>query len=354
MIIEQNTMPIVISKDYRRMDQKLTVFVRGFWDKEIIPVRERFEEGHYNLKPPRGSEGYTQLEEALKTAAWSVCFAYTPNNELGRANLGFYDWCGEKSEKTTRFNNPEEASKIVKSTAKFFGTDLVGIAPYDERWVYGTWYDFSSRESVPPEFPFKVKSVIVLGIEMDQDACMTSPSLIACAAIGLGYSRMGEIGKKLATFLRMLGYNAIPCGNDTALSIPIAVQAGLGEMGRSGMLITPQYGPRVRLFKIFTDLPLKPDKPISFGVSKFCMKCRKCAQSCPAGAITFEPRPTMVGPSISNSPGILKWYTNPESCFEFWAINGDDCINCIACCPYNKWASWHHGLTQKLTKSIWG
>lgn len=354
MIIEHNQMPVVIANDFKCIEQKHTVFIRGIWDPEIIPIMNKFEEAHNNLKLPRGIEGYTSLEAALKTAAWSVCSQCAPDNEYGCANQGFYKWDGEKRLEKESFADKNEASLIIKNAAKLLGASLVGIAEYDPKWVYSSWYDFSKRQSVPPEFPFKIESVIVVAVEMDRDACFTSPSLISSAAAGLGYSQMAQTGKKLATFIRMLGYNAIPSGNDTALSIPIAVQAGLGEVGRNGMLITPQYGPRVRLLKVFTDLPLQADKPITFGVSQFCIKCRKCAQTCPAGAIPLDPKPTMEGPSISNCSGILKWYTDPEKCIKFWAVNGGDCSNCIACCPYNKWSSWHHDVVQKVTESIGG
>lgn len=50
--------------------------------------------------------------------------------------------------------------------------------------------------------------------------------------------------------------------NDTALAIPYAIKAGLGEYGRHGLLITPEYGPRVRIGKIFTDMPLAHDVPV--------------------------------------------------------------------------------------------
>ena len=51
----------------------------------------------------------------------------------------------------------------------------------------------------------------------------------------------------MAQFLHHLGYKAIPCGNDTAVSIPYAIQAGSGELGRNGLLIIPEYGPHVRV-----------------------------------------------------------------------------------------------------------
>ena len=73
--------------------------------------------------------------------------------------------------------------------------------------------------------------------------------------------------------------------NDTALAIPYAIKAGLGEYGRLGLLITKEFGPRVRLGKIFTNLPLAPDRPIRFGVKEFCDTCRRCSEGCPVNAI---------------------------------------------------------------------
>jgi hypothetical protein len=78
----------------------------------------------------------------------------------------------------------------------------------------------------------------------------------------------------LACFIRGLGYQAIPCGNDTALSVPLAMAAGLGESSRMGLLITPKFGSRVRICKLFTDLPLESDDYRPFWVHQFCQTCK--------------------------------------------------------------------------------
>lgn len=354
MIIEHDALQAVVSADYKRMDQRLTILMRGMWDPEIIPILEKFRERRFNMKQLSCLQGYTEVEAALHSAAWSVCREYSGGNEYGFGNRGFYGWEGEKKPQRVEFASLQEASDTIKKAALFLGANLAGIASYDERWVYASWYDCEKKADVPARFPVRLKSVIVLAVAMDYSACLTSPSLISGAASGLGYSRMAEIGVKMATFVRRLGYTAIPCGNDTALSIPLALQAGLGEAGRSGLLVTPQYGSRVRLCTIFTDMPLQPDKPITFGVGKFCQKCRKCAQACPVGAIPLEARPTMKGPSISTCPGVLKWYIKPENCLQYWAGIGGGCINCIACCPYNKAASWHHDMVSQVAEAIGG
>jgi len=65
----------------------------------------------------------------------------------------------------------------------------------------------------------------------------------------------------------------------------VAVQAGLGWMGRNNLLVTPRHGARVRLVTVLTDLPLKADQPLSAE----CGSCRNCLSICPAGAISDRP-----------------------------------------------------------------
>ncbi len=108
---------------------------------------------------------------------------------------------------------------------------------------------------------------------MDHDLTRTAPSALAGTATGLGYSLDSVVLLTIAQYIRNLGYQAIPSMNDTALAIPYALEAGLGEYGRHGLLMTPEFGPRLRLGKIFTDMPLQRDHPKSAGVERFCDGC---------------------------------------------------------------------------------
>jgi epoxyqueuosine reductase len=143
----------------------------------------------------------------------------------------------------------------------------------------------------------------------------------------------------MAQFLRNLRYNAIPMGNDTALSVPLAIDAGLGQLGRNGLLITPEYGPRVRLCKLFTDLPLEPDTPADFGLGDTCRGCRRCADACEAEAISDAREPSYEIACPSNNAGILRWAVHADRCYDYWIRNTAACSNCISACPFTTGAA---------------
>ena len=114
----------------------------------------------------------------------------------------------------------------------------MGICQVHPNCVYSQEYNTITSEHYPIELPEGCHNAIVLAISMDYEQIRTSPTGIAGAEVGRGYSMMAYVANLLALFIRGLGYRAIPCGNDTALSVPLAMAAGLGETGRLGFLIT--------------------------------------------------------------------------------------------------------------------
>ncbi|RJE47276.1 reductive dehalogenase [Dehalobacter sp. MCB1] len=351
-ITEHDTMPVEISADYQRMEQKNTVIIRGrTGDPKIKPYFDSYLGKRDGLIPQKGGDGWSEIDAALDIAAWSVENDFNKGSAAGIAGNGLYSWEGKVNPNMVTFESPEAASKTIKKAAAFLGASLVGIAPYDERWVYSTVVNMKTRESVPNNLPFKPKSVIVMALEMNYEAFQTAPALIGAAAAGNIYSNMSATAHKVATFVRRLGYQAIPCGNDTALSVPLAIHAGLGELSRIGILVTPKFGPRVRLCKVFTDMPLAVDKPITFGVKEFCTTCMKCADACPSEAISKEKEPSFQLGSVSTNPGVKKWAADGEKCASFWGENGGDCGICIKVCPYNKLDEWQHDLAKLGTRT---
>jgi reductive dehalogenase len=335
-----------------RFDQKNEMFKRPFWDGKMEPLGKRFyQEAKYQDTP-----GYRKLDYAFRFGAWNLEFGAAFGNS--RSNFGLYAWNGvpPKIEHWVKAGGQvkesrQEMTSIIKRVGRFYGADLVGICRLHQNWVYSHEYNTITQTHYPIEIPPGCDNVIVMAIAMDYDAMRTSPCAIEGAATGLGYSQMAFITNLMAVFIRNLGYKAIPCGNDTALSIPLAMAAGLGEAGRHGLLITEKFGPRVRLCKIFTDLPLVYDSYQRFGVTEFCRVCKKCATYCPSRAIPFGDM-TEEGYNISNHSGTLKWYSNYEKCFHFWSKNRNDCANCIRVCAFNKPAGRLHDFTRWHIKHI--
>jgi reductive dehalogenase len=225
---------------------------------------------------------------------------------------------------------------------------MVGITGYDERWTYTNQFNDGAAREKPQELPAGLDHVIVTAQAMDYDLLRTVPSALSGSATGLGYSHDAMVVIGLAQYIRNLGYNAVASMNDTALAIPYAIKAGLGEYGRNGLLITPKFGPRVRLGKIFTDLPLAHDAPIKFGVKQFCDQCNKCAKACPVKAISHG-APSLHRYNQSNLKGVRKWSVDGEKCFGYWAAQNTECSICIRVCPYNKdYRKWWHRIGIRL------
>ena len=303
------------------------------------------EKMHQNLenRMQEEDEGFSREENARDLGANAMNLIL---GSYGFPNYQFLQW---KSiivpEHLTKMPVKESAEKLtamVKNTAKLYGADLTGITKLDEKWIYSKDMEkpFILTDDEEPEekeegfyIPKTMDRAIVMAFLMDEKMISESPELDASVSTSFGYSRMGITAVSLAEYIRALGYRAIPCMNDTAMSIPLAVDAGLGELGRHGLLITPEYGSNIRLTKVLTDMPLDTDQPIDFGITEFCENCVVCADHCPSDAISNGER-TMECSQITGNSGIKKWYIKGERCLKFWQANGASCANCIAVCPF--------------------
>jgi epoxyqueuosine reductase len=334
--------------DYR-FDQKNEMFKRSIWDPAIRHHGKRF----YEEILFQDKAGYRKLDYAFLNGMWNVERGFGAN---GRSNAGLYAWDGvpDKIKRSARIGDPvqgspREMSRIVKKVAKLLGAEPTGICNVHPHWVYSHEFNPVTKEHSPFDIPEETRTAIVMAIPMDYEAIRCSPGGVSAAATGLGYSQMAFTANLLAAFITGLGYRAIPSGNDSTLSVPLAMAAGLGEASRMGLLITEKYGPRVRICKVFTNLPLELDTYRPFGAWKFCEGCKKCATQCPSQAIPHGEM-TVKGPNISNQSGILKWYVDAEKCFSFWARNRMSCSVCIRVCPFNKKPGVLHDAIRSVIK----
>lgn len=305
-----------------------------------------------------GAPGHSMADWALWQAAWvsSSTKALFDWNGTGMMAGGFFPPRAEYIQTVGKWQGTaDEAAIMVKKAARILGAADAGIAPLRQLWFYSV--DMMNR---PVEFvdieqpvathevlqiPNSMKYLIVMAVPMNFELARVGSGAAGGAAVGQGYSRMAEVASKVADFIRNLGYQAIPMGNDTGLSVPMAVEAGLGEQVRTSFIAHPVLGTNLRLCKVLTDLPLTTDKPITFGAHEFCLSCKKCAENCPVQAITFEDDYNEPACATS-STGSKRWYVNAEKCGQWWKDGAMPCNRCVVACPFNKPQTWMHDVVK--------
>ncbi len=172
---------------------------------------------------------------------------------------------------------------------------MVGFAPV-ERWDEAgeVPLDFRPRALWPP-----AKSVIVIGMEMPLPIVETTPSILHKELYDTSNRGLDQLAYDLTRFLNRSGqasfffprdgYGSLRALREKNLAafshVMAAKYAGLGTIGASHNLLTPEFGPRVRLVSVFTEALLPPD-PLTD--KELCIRCAACAKCCPKGAIRMR------------------------------------------------------------------
>jgi len=183
-------------------------------------------------------------------------------------------------------------------------------------------------------------------VEMDHRTMQSAPEAPVVAESALQYVNAARIAIAIAERIREAGYPAQAHidGNYRVIAPLVALDAGLGEIGRMGILMTPKLGPRVRLGVVTTDLPLAVDQPGDEpSVIDCCLRCNKCADNCPSNAIPRGPREEIEGG--------LRWTLDAEACFRYWNLIGTDCGICMAVCPFSHPDNAAHNLVRRAIRT---
>jgi len=233
---------------------------------------------------------------------------------------------------------PAEICRLLKEHAIQSGAHSVGITrlkPYHFYTFSGRGKRYGKAVEISHQF------AIALTVEMDFDAVASAPLAPTVAESARQYLNSGLIALNIADYIRSLGYSARAHidGNYLLICPLVARDAGLGEIGRMGLLMTPKLGPRIRIAVVTTDLPLTQDKYIPDpSVEDFCRHCKKCAINCPAGAIPMgEPK---------DYNGIKRWKINDANCYSYWCTVGTDCAQCMRVCPFSHPNTIFHNLIR--------
>ncbi|WP_245673327.1 4Fe-4S dicluster domain-containing protein [Endozoicomonas ascidiicola] len=249
--------------------------------------------------------------------------------------------------KPAEFKTPQHASDLVKKMAHKFGASIVGVTKLDPAFVFknrmrmgGT--DDNWDDSIPKHW----KNIIVFGVPMNWDPMYAAAGYSTSYD---GYFRAKTISGLLAAWLGEMGYAArpqFPGGDYETVLPPIAIQAGMGESARNGILVTPEVGPNIRLAAVITNLDIEPDKPVNLHIRAFCEDCKICADTCPSGSISKADKPDAV------IRGFERFDFNQDSCYRFWCTaptdSGMGCRVCIAVCPYTRKNNWIHTVVKEM------
>ncbi len=243
--------------------------------------------------------------------------------------------------------------------------DLIGVSPIKPLLI-DSRYEKNIKRICP-----NARCVIVFGNIFPQsilDACPENPRPARYTLEAL-YSEGAGICLKISRFLEKNGYRGviIPAylpvemnyetfGLKGELNLKhAAVEAGLGSRGKNDLLITPNYGPRVRLFGVITDADLNPTPKDS---KDYCTNCNTCIKNCPSGALSESGcDPKICSPYAMKwgLPQILRFISELEKetsnkdifkklrgleVWNFWQALSQgsyyECFMCIQSCPVGK------------------
>jgi reductive dehalogenase len=238
--------------------------------------------------------------------------------------------------------DPAVLSRHIKQLGYFLRSDIVGICRLPQYAVY-------SHDMMGKEVNLNHKNAIVIVVDQDYDTMLgsTGDDWISGSQSFIGYSNTALISCIMADYIRRLGYPARAHHAMSYLVVvpPLLLLAGIGEMSRAGIVLNPFLGTRFKAAVVTTDLPLKIDKPVDFGLQEFCEKCLKCAVECHSNAI---PRG---GKVLYN--GYETWHFDADQCSKFRTSNpnGSACGRCIKVCPWNKPEGWTHDLVRWIAKN---
>lgn len=270
------------------------------------------------LKPPMGDENARFYHPHFSKIVDSTFGLLSDFNKLCEGPM--------KSNKLTE-GTTDTFTKRIFDLATLYGAVKIGIAPYHSDYYYT--HKGRTDANYGQEITDTLPHTIVFAVEMDPALFSTSPNVLESIAVTKGYLDAGIIGLILTYFIKSLGYEARNhMDGNYQMVLPLAAKhAGLGDIGRNGLLTTLEYGNRIRLGAVTTDLPLNHSTPSTFDMLNFCNLCKRCSKVCPSKAICTDTPSTL---TFEN-----RWKINHEKCYSKWHEFGSDCGICIAQCPFS-------------------
>ncbi len=229
-----------------------------------------------------------------------------------------------------------DSSAELKAFCKASGADLAGIAdlaPFQQGWP-----------TLPPELlrPYTraVSNAVRLSDEI-MDAIADCPTTEYADHYRKVNEILDNITTNIAAWIISRGFRAEAVPASKIIDIEnllgglshkaVARMAGIGWQGKSLLIVSPEFGPRIRLATVLTDMPLTPDGPIK----NRCGACTECTDACPAGAIRNV---TASGMYSSREEALVfgRCVDKTLANSKMPGIGARICGVCVRACPHGK------------------
>jgi reductive dehalogenase len=244
--------------------------------------------------------------------------------------LGLERWEGSK----------QESYNTLEKAAIQLGAGMIGVTTIKPQWAntgvkLGADVEEQTQEGMKNLIPKRMKYVVsVLGVN-PPDLTRRNKTELGAAGDRAGYEAAFMATTRIIRFIKGLGYEAIDAQALVPV-IPYAIESGLGELGRMNRMINPIFGGNIRIGSIITDFPLALDKPIDFGLQKFCVGCKKCARECPVQALSHAEEPYWEPVNQWQVAGKKAYFENNQLCFDYQTAMNNYCSTCMSVCPWSK------------------
>jgi len=229
-----------------------------------------------------------------------------------------------------------DSSKALKEMARNLGADLVGIA--DLAYL-------KDVDTEPSDLLSGYTRAISIAVKLPNDVfeqLVDRPTPLYAQVYLNANALLDQIALRLTAHIEQRGYKALPIPASQPLDMTefrshlsakaVANVAGLGWQGKSLLIITPEFGPRIRLATVLTNMPLAADRPLK----NRCGSCTACTRACVAQAIRNVPT-TFHYASREEALDFRKCADKLVE--EFKPLPGIDkpiCGICIKVCPWGR------------------
>ncbi len=278
--------------------------------EELEQDREIKEE---NFDCGCGEETLLELEEDRGCGCGTENIELSEDCECGCGSIDFPDLSKVENPDKPKYMVDKDFIKEFEDYARSFRISSIG-------------YTLLTRDLLIKDKFIQYPFTIVLTMEMGKDIIETPPGLDAKDLNDTAYVKLAILTTKLSDYLRKNGFAteiAHPYSGLVNFSA-LGQKASIGYIGQSGLLITPELGPRQKISAIFTsisNLPINEENKHTW-IPEYCDMCGKCVKACPEKALVEKE-------TCCGGTEIQLIQKNCIGCSQ-------GCTYCIEACPFDE------------------